>query len=156
MRAPGFTLVEAGLVLAVLGLVAAGSALALRPGPAALRLLDADLRGALLEAALGARARGADRRLWLGGGGVDVGPVRLPPGLAWGALDPVTFPPAMAPTVRAHLPGACRAPVTFSPRGTAMAACWFVTCGSDALCLRLADEGQVRLHRRRQGIWTED
>ena len=70
--------------------------------------------------------------------------------------DPVTFPPAMAPTVRAHLPGACRAPVTFSPRGTAMAACWFVTCGSDALCLRLADEGQVRLHRRRQGIWTED
>lgn len=156
MRARGFTLVEAALVLAVLGLVAAGAALALRPGPAALRLVDADLRGALLEASLGARARGAERRLWLAGGGGDIAPVRLPPGLAWGGLDPVTWPGAMAPTARAHLAGACRAPVPFAPRGTATAACWFVTCGPEALCLRLADEGQVRLHHRRQGRWTEE
>jgi len=153
MRARGHTLLEAVLVLAILSLLTAAGSLALDHRGPSLTLLAADLRGALDQAFLLARARGSEVRLALGGPGGDVAPVLLPRGVRWGLpRTGVPFPPGMDPPRRAHLTGAAHPVVTVTPQGTATAGAWFLTDGRDALCVRLSGRGDVHLRRWRSDL----
>ena len=127
-------------------------------GSPGLRFLPVELRGALDQAFLLARAQGRDVRVSLGGPGGDVAPVLLPGGVRWGLpASGVPFPPRMDATVRAHLTGAAHPVITVTPRGTATGGAWFITDGRDALCVRLSGQGhlQVLRWRRSQRIWLE-
>ena len=151
MREGGHTLLEATLVLGLMALLACAGALALDLRGPSLAFLPAELHGALDQAFLLARARGADVRLALGGPGGDVEPVRLPRGLRWGlgGLD-LGHPPGMRPTRRAHLTGAAHPVITVTPRGTATASAWFLNDGREALCVRVSDHGHVQVLRWRR------
>jgi len=153
VRARGHTLLEAVLVLGLLAVLGAAGSLALdRRGPS-LALLAADLRGALDQAFLLARARGSDVRLALGGPGGDVEPVRLPRGVRWGLPRAgVSIPAGKDPPRKAHLTGAAHPVITVTPRGTATSGVWYLTDGRDALCLSLSGRGDVHLLRWRRDL----
>jgi hypothetical protein len=150
MREAGHTLLEATLVLGLMGILSCLGAATLDLRGPALALLPLELRGALDQAFLLARARGSDVRVALGGPGGDVAPVILPRGVRWGLPGPsVPIPDGMDPPRRAHRTGAAHPILTVTPRGTATASAWFLTDGRDALCMRLSGEGQLHLLRWR-------
>lgn len=152
----GHTLLEACLVMAILGLLAAGAVLALDLRGPALGYAAVDLRGALDQAFLLARARGSDVRLHLGGPGGDVAPLLLPRGVRWGALRGVPPPPGAEPTKRAQAQGEAHPWVTVTPMGTATASAWYLTDGRDVLCARLSGQGHVHVlrWRRARNHWS--
>jgi prepilin-type N-terminal cleavage/methylation domain-containing protein len=153
MIVQGFSLLETTVVLALIGLLGSlGTALV--PGPG-LAFLPGELRGALDQAFLLARARGQDVRLSLGGKAGEVRPVSLPRGLRWGLpASGVPLPPDMAAPVKAHFTGAAHPVFTVTPRGTATASAWFLTDGRDALCLRLSGQGGIQVLRWRSARRT--
>jgi len=155
MSVQGYSLLEATVVLALVGAVGSLGAARL-PGPG-LSFLHGELRGALDQAFLLARVRGQEVRFSLGGPGGEVRPVRLPRGLRWGLpASGVPLPPGMAAPVKAHLTGAAHPVLTVTPRGTVTACAWFLTDGRDALCLRLSGQGclQVLRWRRARRAWS--
>jgi hypothetical protein len=131
VRERGCTLLETTLVLGLLALLACAGMASVRTGPLGLAFLPGELRGALDQAMLRARAQGRDVRLSLDRAGGDVPPVVLPRGVRWGTPPDMhpPRPPGMEPTVKAHLAGFSHPFVTLTPRGTAKAACWFLTDG---------------------------
>jgi type II secretory pathway pseudopilin PulG len=151
-----FSHLETVLVLAILGLLAVAGVGLLAPSPA-LTLAQGELRGALEQAYLLARARGGDVRVALQGSGSPgllplTLPLRLPRGVRWG-LPPggVPLPSGMDPTVAAHVTGQGHGVITVTPRRTALANVWFLHDGRDALCLRLSGTGQIQTLRWRHG-----
>lgn len=150
MRQGGYTLLEASLVLAVLGVLAAACLAALNPGAPLLGYVALDLRGALDQAFLQAQARGGDVRVRLAGPGGDVAPLLLPRGVRWGTPPGVPPPPGADPPKRAQRVGASHPSVTVTPRGTATASAWYLTDGRDALCARLSGHGHIQVLRWRR------
>jgi hypothetical protein len=151
MSQAGHTLFETTLVLGLAGALACAGAMVLAPGGAMLTFLPVELRGALDQAFLLARARGRDLRVSLGGPGGEVLPVPLPRGVRWGLpASGIPIPPGMDAPMKAHLTGAAHPVLTVTPRGTATASAWFLTDGRDALCLRLSGQGGVQFLRWRR------
>jgi hypothetical protein len=150
VRGAGYTLLEASLVLAVLGLLAAAGLGALGSRGPALGPLALDLRGALDQAFLLARARGGDVRLGLAGAGGDVPPLLLPRGVRWGAPPGLPPPPGAEAPKRAQREGAAHPWVVVTSRGTATASAWYLTDGRDVLCARLSGQGQITVLRWRR------
>jgi hypothetical protein len=151
----GTSLVEAMLVLGILGALVLFGVSQLSFGSPGLSAVQGELRGALEQSLLRARAQGCDLRVALQGQG-DLTPLTLPRGVHWGLpATGVPLPPGMAPTVRAHLTGQAHSVVTVTPE-TAQASAWFLHDGQDALCLRLSDRGRLQLLRWRhqQQRWT--
>ena len=162
----GTSLLEALVALALVGLLLGLGLARMDLGSPGLGAVQGELRGALEQAMLRARAQGREVRVALQatpeGRAVlaDPGAIRpllLPRGVRWGLpASGVPLPPGMAQPVRAHQTGQAHAAVTVTPRPTAMASVWFLNDGRDALCLRLSDQGRLQLlrwrHRQRQ--WT--
>ena len=69
MREAGHTLLELALVLGLMGLLGGFGAALPDPGTAGLAFLPLEMRGALHQGLLLARARGGDVRVALGGAG---------------------------------------------------------------------------------------
>ncbi len=156
MRAPGFSLLETTLAMGLMGILGAAGGASL-PGPG-LAFVPGEMRGALDQAFLLARARGREVRVALGAEGGEIPPVRLPRGVRWGLPGAaIPLPRDMDAPVRAHVTGASHPFIVVSPRGTVTAAAWFVTDGRDALCLRLSGQGRIRLLRWRRELqaWME-
>ncbi len=154
----GHTLLETAFVLGILGLLGSLGAANLDFGSVGLAHLPLELRGALDQAFLLARARGSDVRVSLGGPGGDVAPVLLPRGVRWGLpRTGVPIPPGMDEPIKAHLTGAAQPILTVTPRGTATASAWFLTDGKDALCVRLSGKGPITLlrWRRARRAWAQ-
>ena len=155
MKERGFSLVETTVALAVLGLLASVGAAGLGTARLGLGLLPLELKGALDQAGLLARARGVPVRVALGGPGGEVAPVVLPRGVRWGLpRGAVAMPPGMEDPVRVHLTGQAHPVISVTPWGTATASAWFVTDGQDALCLRLSGLGRLQILRWRQARQT--
>ena len=146
----GFTLAEALVVLAVLGVLVMLGFTGLYVGHGGLGLVQGELRGALEQGLLQARAQGRDVQIDLRGPGGAVRPLSLPRGVRWGLPTPdMPYPPDMDPPVRAPLTGQAHDRVTVTPVGTAQASVWFLHDGQDALCLRINVHGRVHLLRWR-------
>ncbi|BDU72114.1 prepilin-type N-terminal cleavage/methylation domain-containing protein [Mesoterricola silvestris] len=155
MKAQGHTLLEALLVLALLSILGAAGGVALATQGPGLTFLPAELRAAVDQAFLLARARGGDVRLALGGPGGDVAPVVLPRGLRWGLPGAgVPVPPGLRQPRRAHLTGAAHPVVTVTPRGTATGTAWYLTDGRDAVYVGLTGRGEVHVRRWRASRWA--
>lgn len=152
MRERGHTLLEAVLVLGLISLLATAGALAVDLRGPCLAYLPVELRGALDQAFLLARARGSDVSLALGGPGGDVAPVLLPRGVRWGLPPGVPTPPGRVPPRKAHLTGSAHPVITVTPRGTAPADAWYLTDGRDALYVSLSGQGRVQLRRWRRDL----
>lgn len=153
----GHTFLELCVALAILAVLSGAGAATLDLGGPSLALLPMELRGALDQGFLLARARGRDVRVALGGAGGEVPPVVLPRGVRWGLpAGDVPRPPGMGATVKAHLTGAAHPVVTVTPRGTATAGCWFLASKREALCVRLSGHGGLRVlrWRSRARTWT--
>ena len=162
----GHSLLEVLVVLALVGVLAVLAWGRMDLGSPGLGAVQGELRGALEQALLRARAEGRDLRValqttpdgraFLGDPGA-IRPLLLPRGVHWGLpASGVPLPPGMAQPLRAHLTGQAHPSVTVTPRSTALASVWFLHDGRDALCLRLSDQGRLTLlrwrHQARQ--WT--
>jgi hypothetical protein len=152
-------MVEMMLALGLAGILGAMAWSVPPAGNPALTAVQGELRAAVEQAILRARARDQPVRLALGtgkGGPGDTPPLVLPRGVRWGLPDPtVPLPPGMADAARARWMGAAHDAILVTPRGTAEANVWFLTDGRDAVCLRLSGQGaltQLRW-RRRTGQW---
>jgi type II secretory pathway pseudopilin PulG len=164
----GFSLLEATLVLGLIGILGGLAAFALTAGSPALNAVQGELRASVEQAFLLARARGCPVRVALGGHVPDcrgrrecaqVLPLALPRGVRWGIPHPAfPLPPGMEDTRRAHLTGQAHPCITVSPGRTAEASTWFLTDGRDAVCLRLSDNGRLTLlrWRHRQRRWVRE
>jgi len=151
VRARGHSLVEALLVLCLLGILCGLGAAALGPPGPGLGLAGGELRGALEQALLLARAQGGNVPVALSGPGGPIAPLVLPRGVRWGLpAAGIALPPGMDGPVQAHRTGQAHPAVTVTPRGTATASVWFLTDGRDAVCLRLAGDGHLTLLRWRR------
>jgi len=167
--AAGFSLVELALAIGLAALLGGlGAALAPQGNPG-LAAAGGELRAAVEQAFLLARARSGPVRLALGGhtpacartcagpgDGLEVLPLVLPRGVRWGVPDPgMPMPEGMARPRQAHLTGAAHPCISVTPRRTALAGVWFLTDGRDAVCLRLAGTGELQLlrWRRRTRQW---
>lgn len=153
MKESGHTFLELCLVLGILAALGGVGIAAMDLGGPSLALLPVELRGALDQGFLLARARGRDVRVSLGGAGGEVPPVRLPRGIRWGlAPGGVPLPPGMDVPVKAHRTGAAHPVVTLTPRGTATAGCWFLAARREALCVRLSGHGSLKVLRWRSRL----
>lgn len=144
-------------MLALVGLLVLLAVSHLDGGHGGLGLVQGELRAALEQGQLQARATGCDLQVALKGPGGAVAPLQLPRGVGWGLpASGVPWPPGMAPPVRAPLTGQARERVTVTSRGTAQGSVWFLHDGQDALCLRLNDHGRLQLLRWRHAAqrWT--
>jgi len=146
----GFTLTEALVVLAIVGVLVMLGLHRLDLGHGGLGLVQGELRGAVEQGLLQARAQGCDLQVALQGPGGAVSPLSLPRGVRWGLpVAGIPWPPGMDPPVRAPLTGQAHDRVTVTPAGTAQASVWFLHDGEDALCLRLNGHGGIALLRWR-------
>ena len=162
----GFSLVELVLVLALAGLLGGLAGGAGPAGGPALAAVQGELRAAVEQAFLLARARGCRVRVALGGAPagrsrrgdrVAVPALVLPPGVRWGLpRSAVPLPPGMRETRQAHLTGQAHPGISVGPGRTAEASVWFLTDGRDAVCLRLSGRGRITLLRWRRplGRWS--
>lgn len=154
-RQRGASLLEVLMATGVAGLLGSAGMIGLRPP--ALSLAQREVEGSFHQAFMLARTSGRDVELSLSGS-EDLGhlPVRLPRNVAWGKPASVPLPPDMdAPLVAAQR-GEARARITVTPRHTATAAVWFLNDGQDVLCVRVSDQGQLRLLRWRHQarVWA--
>ena len=149
----GPTFLELCVVLAILGALGGVGMASIDLGGPSLAFLPVELRGALDQGFLLARARGREVRVALGGPGGEVPPVLLPRGVRWGLpAGDIPLPPGMRATRTAHRTGAAHPVVTVTPRGTATAGCWFLASRGDALCVRLSGRGGLKVLRWRRGL----
>ena len=122
----GFCLVELLVVLALVGLLGGLAGGSGPPAGPALAAVQGELRAAVEQAFLLARARGCRVRVALGGAPagrsrrgdrVEVPPLVLPRGVRWG-LPPsaVPLPPGMRETRQAHLTGPAHPGISVTPR----------------------------------------
>lgn len=161
----GFSLVELVLALGLATLLGV-LGVAFRPqGSPGLAAAAGELRAAVEQAFLLARARDRSVRVALGGHGPacrdghrgcgEVLALTLPPGVRWGLPGDVPLPPGMEATRRAQHTGQAHPCLTVSPGRSAEAGAWFLTDGRDAVCLRLSPFGELSLLRwsRRTRQW---
>jgi prepilin-type N-terminal cleavage/methylation domain-containing protein len=163
--AAGFSLVELLLVLGLLALLAGVGASFGGGRGAALTAVQGELRAAVEQGQRLARNRGRSVRLALhqplpgAGAGQEPAPLVLPAGVRWGLPRPdFPLPDGAERPLRAHLDGAAHPWVTLGPGGGAEATVWYLHAGEDAVCLRLSDEGEITLLRRRPriGAWRPE
>ena len=127
-------------------------------GSTELTAAQQEIVGSLDQAFILARARGTNVTVALGkasGAGEHL-PVELGRRVKWGKPDAIPLPPDMDAPVVAAKTGEAHPIITVTPRHTALASCWFLNDGREALCMRLSGQGrlQVLRWRRDRQKWT--
>lgn len=154
----GFTCVETTVTLGIAALLSVVGIAALDMGGTELTVAQFEVRAALDQAFLAARARGTAVQVAMGSPelGPDIIPVQLGRRVRWGKPTHVPLPPGMDDPRRADTEGEAHRRITVTPRHTATASAWFLNDGHDVLCMRLSGKGTVKMLRWRKAMkqWT--
>jgi len=154
----GSSLLELTVAMAVAALLGTVCAFQLDAGGVELTAAQHEIRGSLDQAFSLARARGTNVTVALGkasGAGEHL-PVQLGRRVKWGKPASIPVPPGMDANTVAARTGESHPIITVTPRRTALAGAWFLNNGTEAICMRLNDEGHLHLLRWRRDLkkWT--
>ena len=163
----GFSLTELLLALTLLALLCGMGAGAAGPCHAGLGVVQAELRAAVEQAFLQARAEGRSVLVALEGHtpacrarhpaapSGELPPLILPRRVRWGLPPAVPLPPDAEASPETQRSGRAQACITVTPERTAVANAWYLTDGQDAVYLGLSGHGRITLLRWRQhlGRW---
>jgi hypothetical protein len=114
----------------------------------ALVSVQEELRGAVHQAFILARAQGRDVVVSLGNPQQSgVIPVKLPAQVKWGKPVGIPVPKGMAEPKVAGTTGQAHSRITVTPHHTATASAWFLNDGRNVLCMRLSGHGHLQMMR---------
>jgi hypothetical protein len=150
----GTSLLELTMVMATTVVLGAVSAFCLDTGSTELTSAHQEIVGSLDQAFTLARARGTNVNVALGsasGAGEHL-PVQLGRKVKWGKPDSIPLPPDMDDPTLATRTGEAHPIITVTPRRTALASCWFLNDGQEALCMRLSGKGHLEVLRWRRDL----
>jgi hypothetical protein len=150
----GTSLLELTVVMATTAVLGAVSAFCLDTGSTELTSAHQEIVGSLDQAFTLARARGTNVNVALGsasGAGEHL-PVQLGRKVKWGKPDSIPLPPDMDDPTLATRTGEAHPIITVTPRRTALASCWFLNDGQEALCMRLSGKGHLEVLRWRRDL----
>lgn len=154
----GFTCVETTVTLGIVSILALAGFASVDLGGVELTVAQHEVRAALDQAFLAARARGSAVQVAFGTPalGPDIIPVQLGHRVRWGKPAHVPLPPGMEDPKRADTEGEAHRRITVTPRHTATASAWFLNDGQDVVCMRLSGRGTVKMLRWRKSLkkWT--